>query len=307
MLLLGEAMAFAAAVGFAVSSFYLRLGQQQRPNDDGVLTLNAINLCVNVPLAILFALLHKLPAVVLGGVLLVILGGILTSFLGRIFWLRSIRLIGPARATSLEGTNPLFATLVAVLALGERLPALGWFGVCLAILGILLLGQENRSRKPALATEGPKPAPATEQGTGFAFGLISAISFGIGAAVRRAALLLMPSPFVAAPISSLTAFVGMFCIDVSRPNGGWARVRHSVLHPPAGFVLAGVITAVAQLLNFGGLDLAPVSRVAVINATQPVLAVLIGAAIFRQHDSINRRVFVAALLIVSGIALVVFR
>lgn len=325
---LGEWLAVGASLGFAFGSFYLRFGQRQRPDDDGVFTANIVNLCINGPILIVVALLGKVPALNFTGIGFFILGGLLTSFLGRILWMRSIRLIGPARATSLEATYPLFAAALAVVLLGEHLGVDGWIGAVLAIGGILLLGNEGAARKPAVAAVEPElvtvgaaqgademqagrpPAKAAderrEHAVGFATGLASAVSFGIGAVVRKAGLLALPSPFIAATTSSLTATCGMIALDVSQGRG-LRRVRAGLLRPPSGFIVAGVLTGVAQLLNLVALNLAPVSRVTVINASQPVLTVLVGVLVFRQHDSVSWRVATASLAIVAGIALVTLK
>ncbi|MGH2470320.1 MAG: hypothetical protein ACRDGF_09610, partial [Chloroflexota bacterium] len=58
---LGEWLAVAASFGFAFGSFFLRFGQRQRPDDDGVFTANIVNLCINGPVLIAVALLGLIP------------------------------------------------------------------------------------------------------------------------------------------------------------------------------------------------------------------------------------------------------
>lgn len=324
---LGEWLAVAASAGFAFGSFYFRFGQRERPGDDGVFTANFVNLCVNLPVLMVVILIGKLPPLNLTGIGLFVLGGVLTSFLGRIFWMRSIRLIGPSRATSLEGTYPLFAAALAVIFLGEHLGIEGWIGAVLAIGGILLLGNETPKRQPATAAVEPElvavgtgayaeqaaPAPGPRERderrdylAGFAAGVGSSVAFGIGAVVRKFGLLALPSPFIAAPISSLTATVGMIAVDLGQGRG-FKRLRAGLLAPPSGFVIGGVLTGAAQLVNLIALYLAPVSKVSVINASQPVITVIAGALIFRQHDNVNWRVATASAAIVAGIVLVALR
>jgi drug/metabolite transporter (DMT)-like permease len=294
--LLGELFAGAAALGFALASFYFRIGQRDRPTDDGVLTGNVVNLAINLPLALVLGLLGKLPPLNWVGVGLFVLGGVLSAFLGRTTWTRSIRLIGPSRATALEGTYPLVTAALAVAFLSERLPPGGWFGACLAIGGVLLLGWDS-------------PAPAKGRGRsdkellGLLVGICSSVSFGVGAVVRKLALGVLPSPFVGAPINSGTAVAGSILVELVRGRG-WTRVREALFHPPPGFVIAGAITAAAQLANLTAVYLAPVSRVSLINAGQPVLAVILAAVLFRRQDVINWRVAIAAGAIVLGVILV---
>lgn len=314
----GELIAVGAALGFALASFYLRIGQRDRPHDDGVLTPNAVNLAINLPLAVVLGLLGKLPPLVWLGVGLFMVSGVLTAFLGRMLWARGIRMIGPARATALEGTYPLVTAVLAVLFLGERLTSQGWIGACLAIAGVLLLGWPGpRGKKtldlPEPISEAPaEPLPPASVRArkdqpvtvlGLLIGLCSSLSFGCGTVVRKVALGLIPSPFIGAPINSATAVTGSLVMILSGPDGR-KRVRDSLLRPPPGFIVAGIITTAAQLGNLSAVYLAPVSRVSLINASQPVLAVLLGAIFFRQHDHITWRVVVSALAIVTGVILV---
>ena len=331
----GDALAFAASVCFTLSSFLLRVGQRQRPSDDGVFTTNAVNFALNLPLAVALGAAHLLPVITVKGVLLFVLGGMLTAFMGRILWMRCIRLLGPARANSMQGTSPLFATLIAVAALGERLSARGWMGVALVISGMVMIGNDTSGgRLPqARAGTGEQPVgpvtgidadlgvlatshetagkPARTDGilrrrSGFLVGLASAMSFGAGSVVRKAALNVTPSAFVGAPISSATSLLGLLLLDATRGKG-ISPLRAHLLHPPPAYILAGLSTAAGQFLNLSALSLIPVTRVVIIQALQPVLGMALAATIFRRHESLNWGSFIASVAIVMGVMLAVLR
>jgi len=77
-----------------------------------------------------------------------------------------------------------------------------------------------------------------------------------------------------------------------------------------GFALASFYLRMGQRErphDDGVLNLAPVSRVSLINASQPVLAVILGVIFFRQHDHITWRVAASAGCIVAGVCLVLLR
>jgi drug/metabolite transporter (DMT)-like permease len=331
----GDVLAFVASVCFTLSSFLLRIGQRRRPSDDGVFTTNAVNFALNLPLAVALGAAHLLPAITVKGVLLFVLGGVLTAFLGRILWMRCIRLLGPARANSMQGTSPLFATLIAVAALGERLSGRGWAGVALVISGMVMIGNETPGGRLSKARTGTAEQPVgpvtgidfdpsvlatsseaagkpgrndgmLRRRSGFLMGLASALSFGAGSVVRKAALNATPSAFVGAPISSATSLLGLLLLDATRGKG-ISQLRDHLLHPPLAYVLAGLSTAAGQFLNLGALNLIPVTRVVIIQGLQPVLGMALAVTLFRRHESLNWGAFIASVAIVMGVMLAVLR
>ena len=127
--------------------------------------------------------------------------GVLASYLGRWFFYESVVLLGPAKASIFQVSNPLFTALVAWLALGEHLPLSVFVAMFMAIAGLMVI-----SLKPLEARTPPAQTGATPQERSrepmrpraslrarlrtsmLCLGLRSALADGLGNVLRGAAI-----------------------------------------------------------------------------------------------------------------------
>ena len=71
------------------------------------------------------------------------LGGLFNFALGRFLNTSSIQMIGLAKATPLFSTAPLFATLMAIIVLGENITPWLILGTVTIVIGIILITSEE--------------------------------------------------------------------------------------------------------------------------------------------------------------------
>ncbi len=122
-----------AAVCFGTSSVLARAGLQRISTSRGTV----ISLFSSLTIAIVISLVFQFRYVVtlsLGAVLWFALVGIANFGLARYLNFEGLRLLGAARASILFSTAPLFAMVIAVLFIEERLNAAIVIG-CLFIIG----------------------------------------------------------------------------------------------------------------------------------------------------------------------------
>ncbi|WP_448638556.1 DMT family transporter [Geodermatophilus sp. URMC 63] len=81
---------------------------------------------------------------------------VVPMFLGYVLFGRGLAAVSASTATSLSLLEPAVAAVVAVLVLGERLPALGWLGTAVLLAGLVVLTAPARRPRPDPATS---PAP----------------------------------------------------------------------------------------------------------------------------------------------------
>ena len=65
--------------------------------------------------------------------------GVLSTYFGRWFFYESVVLLGPAKASVFQVSNPLFTALTAWLVVGETLANSAFWGMLIAILGLFIL------------------------------------------------------------------------------------------------------------------------------------------------------------------------
>ena len=131
-----------AASGFAATAVFARTALQRMSTPYGTL----LSLFVSTVAAmIIAAVLHPdellgIGVVALGWLFLV---GFLNFPLGRMFNYTSVRMVGVSKASTVVATSPLFATILAVIILGETVGPITLLGTVAVIGGLALtLNQE---------------------------------------------------------------------------------------------------------------------------------------------------------------------
>ena len=137
-------MAVCAAAGFAIGGICARLAGQQV----SIITGTAMSVVASLALAAIPALVLELPAlsaIPVTGFLWIALLAVVNYPLARTFNYASIRRIGAARAAPLFSSSPLWATLLAVLFLGERPNVTIIAGTLAIVAGVVVIVNEGRN------------------------------------------------------------------------------------------------------------------------------------------------------------------
>ena len=140
--MIGILFSLLAASGFAMTAVFARTALQRMPTPYGTL----LSLFVSTVAAmIIAAVLHPDELLGIGMVALgwLFLVGLFNFPLGRMFNYTSVRLVGVSKASTVVATSPLFATILAVIILGERVGPVTLLGTVAVIGGLALtLNQE---------------------------------------------------------------------------------------------------------------------------------------------------------------------
>jgi DME family drug/metabolite transporter len=78
------------------------------------------------------------------GVVMALWLGLGTTTVAYVLFGRGLRHLPAGPVTTLVLAEPVVATLLGVLVLGERIPVLGWVGVSLVLVGLALQGAASR-------------------------------------------------------------------------------------------------------------------------------------------------------------------
>ena len=158
----GFAFALLAAVGFAASGVFTRLAGR----GIGVPTGTALSVLASLALAVIPALVLDLPAfakISIAGFLWIALLAFINYPLARMLNFFAITRIGAARASPLFSSSPLWATVLAIIFLGERPHWVVIVGTLCIVAGAIIIVTERRERA----------AQATSRPTGSGEGRIS--------------------------------------------------------------------------------------------------------------------------------------
>ena len=136
--------AFLAVIGFGSSSVFARLGLQSLSPKVGTLVSVVTSFLFTALLVLIF---HPTDVMSLAPMafLWFFFYGLITFPLARYFNYSAINLAGAARAAPVMSISPVFATIIAIIALGERPNLLIGTGILVTVMGMALMLSDRRS------------------------------------------------------------------------------------------------------------------------------------------------------------------
>lgn len=224
--------------------------------------------------------------------LVFVVAGAIGTSIGRITIFVGVDRVGASLNSAILSCRPLFATLIALVALGEPLGPVTAIGIVVLVTGLALLAV---SKGGDLAGWRPRD---------LWWPIAAAAMFALANVARRYGLLESPiSPLEAVTINETAGLIALVAYVL-------ARGRRDVLSMPREtylyFAGSGLITTVAMLSLMTALGLEE-GRIAIVDplvATAPFFTLLFAAVLLRDVERVTRGVVVGAALIVVGAVLI---
>ena len=220
------------------------------------------------------------------GIAFFVAAGVLGTFAGRLLRYVAIDKVGASVAAAVTNLNPLFAALLAIVLLGERVTVPTTIGTLVIVSGTVLLS-------------------GGVQRVGFRAGdivipLLSAACFGVVSVLRKLGLAQI-GPVFGSAVNVTPALVGFTAFLLASGRGAIAPARGASL---GYFIAAGVAENAAVFLNVVALSVGTVSVVAPLYGTAPIFVLLLSFLFLRGLDALTPRVVIGTLLIVVGVGLI---
>lgn len=217
--------------------------------------------------------------------------GFFTAFLGRVLLNAGIRKIGSSRAAAVKNAAPMFTILIAVGFIGERIT---WgAGAGIAIILIALFIQARHDFAKAENVQGKRKI------IGLVLTVCAAASFGIGQAARKQGVLSYDEPILGSLIGSFFALIVFVLMEITQKRFK-ETVWNNFQKMNPFFILAGVLTGVAQVSFFLSLVYTNVSYTSVVAAMEPVITVILGRLFLNQEENIQARIVLTACAVFLG-------
>jgi drug/metabolite transporter (DMT)-like permease len=201
---------------------------------------------------------------------------------------RSTEELGPTVTGAVSGTAPLFALLGAALILGEKIPAEASVAAVGVGVGVALLSWSRSGVRRGFA------------GRALLWPFSGAVVRGLAQVGAKAGLVLWPNPFVA----GLIAYAMSSATVVGVKRLGRAERSPVTRRSLWWFGVTGLLNGSAVLLLYTALTMAPVSTVAPVVATYPLVTALVSAVVLHDEE-ITVRVVAGAVVMVAAIAYLV--
>lgn len=205
------------------------------------------------------------------------LTGAFTQVLATAAVLVAMRRAGFAVGTTVQQSALPLAAILGLLVFHDKLSGLGWIGVAVTTLGLVILTWPREARQDGLLS-------------GVAFGLVSGVCFGFSLnAYRHAARALEPHH----PLFSAVATVTLTQAAQSLALAAYLAWRHpwalrAVASAWKTSLLAGFCGATASALWLLALALAPAASVRAVAVVETPIAVAAGRRMFKERLSLGQ-------------------
>lgn len=297
----GALWALAAGAGFGLFQSLNR--QAVRGMDVYVATFVqlAVSALILSVISILTEDLNPLLTTSLSTYLYFIAAGFFHFLIGWTFLNASQKKIGAARTSPLIGTNPVFATILAAVTLGEIPALLELAGIGIIVAGAYLVSSEDLDSKNK--NGGSKSLKAILQTSWL--GLSAAFFWAISPIFIRLGLKDLPSPLLGVTIG-VTASAIAYAVILLWQRARWMGVPITS-EAWTYKLIAGVLVGLSTWMRWVALDLTSVAVVLALSMISAPLVIIISPLISGKHlEHVTLILLLGTGLILAGALLLIF-
>jgi|AntDeeMetagen285_2_1112576.scaffolds.fasta_scaffold00043_23 drug/metabolite transporter (DMT)-like permease len=293
--LLGVLLAGLAAVGFAGQFLCIRLGTDTGTVSDAVLVVLLSNVLLIFPAVFIF---HAPPYSALFtsvSVASFAAAGFAGMVVARVLMFTSIKRLGANITSPVIASNALFATVFAVVFLGER-PTVGhYIGIVLIVVGIAVVSWETAAVKNT-------DQSIRQTGATLLLPVAAAVAIGVEPIFVSTGLAagtpVLPGLFVMAGSATISYVLYLVWIDSLHR----IPIRSSAT---AWYIAGGVSTTVGFAAYFAALEIGSVALVMPLLQLTPLIVVGVSWLFLPQRlERVTWRVTAAAVVVVIGATIV---
>jgi len=227
-------------------------------------------------------------------VLIFALAGILNYSVGRYFVWKSISLIGANRANVVASTQVVYAVAIAILALGQTVDLLEGGGIVLVLVGILFI---------SFGEFGSSAVDSRDRRRGILWGVAGAFLWGISQVLMQVGISLYSNATTATFLVFAASLFGILPVILLamryQEKSPFRMDRRSLVM----IIVAGLLGNFGLYFRFAALQNTTLTIVATVNATNPLITLVLSYALIRELEFINRRTVLAILVSVAGVFL----
>jgi uncharacterized membrane protein len=281
-LLLVISITLFAAFFFGAANVFVRAGIKQSNSNTAVF----ISLLVNVVVLWLITFSVNEVKIDIYSWRYFIVSGFLAPVLGRVFSFNAIDKLGMNLAVPITYSHPLISVSIAVFVLGESLTVGRSIGGLCVVLGSIFLVKTSGESKQNIDRRY------------FILPILAAFSFSISHVLRKVGIDLVPSPILAAAVTTLSSF---FLFTLFLVVSGKIKELKGGHREYLMFTLSGLCFSVALPILYLAFQLGDVIVVTPLSNTIPLFVLLLSSLFFRKEELFTQKVIVGTLMIVLGV------
>lgn len=311
---MGELLAILALTMFSMNIILTKVASARVAVGLGFLVSVIVNvLFASLLVAVQVAVRQEPLRVDLSALLLFALAGFFSTYLGRWFLYDSVVRLGPSRASAFQASNPMFTVLIAWLVLDETLTRTDVAAAVAILLGLFLA-----SHRPSERRSDPSSQPigrAYRENTrstlsrrvrlmvssGVFLALFGAFSYAVSNVLRGLAVRDWNEPVLGVLVGAVAGLVAYVLLG-SEARGLHSKLKHANRRSLHLYAVSGVLTVLAQACMIAAMRYSPVSIVALITLSTPVLVTPLGYFLLQNRERIIVRTLLGSALVLAGIA-----
>ena len=267
--------------------------------DESLATMFSIVLAIPIFGIPLIFLGFGAQAIPLNAILIFAATGIVNYSVGRWMVWKSIGAIGANRGNILAASQSVYAIAIAVVFLHQRIDLYIGGGITLVLLGILIISRRNSTDRRAFTK--------AQLRTGLIYGVMGAFFWGLAQVLMQVGIKQYSNPTGATFLTYSFSLIGMvpMLFFTSRSAVRHGRTPFKIDRKSLAFV--GIVTLMgsfAQFFRYISLVTVPVTIVATINGSNPMITLVLSYALIRQIEFIDRKTILGIISSVAGVILV---
>jgi DME family drug/metabolite transporter len=284
----GVLLAVLGACALAVQSLSIRYGTITSDSSDALVIVLAVNILALVPAA--FVLGSPLQELTLRSLAAFTAAGLLGTMVGRAMHFEGIKRIGSSRAEPIKASQPLHASLVAVVVLGEVVSPGHLVSMVAIVAGLAIITYEHGRGGQTAGNAGY---------VGLAFPFAAAFFYGIEPTFAKLGFAEGAAVLTGLTVKTVSAGLG-FLVYLWWTQG-IPDLREVEREELPWLVGAGLANTVFLLGYYGALEVEPVSLVVPLVQSSPLVVIFL--SVFFVSDDLERitpRLVLGALVAVGG-------
>ncbi|GAB7389132.1 hypothetical protein BSNK01_29700 [Bacillaceae bacterium] len=254
---------------------------------------------------------------------LFLLTGLFSTYLGRWLFFEAISKLGPAKASTVQVSNPLFTVIIAWLFLGERLTPFDVSAVLLILLGLFLVSympQGMSQPDETAAAQEECAAGFHEQGmaegavrgiklrkvaqSGILLAFFSSLSYAISNILRGSAIKVWNEPVLGGLLGAVSGLL-IHMIFSSHKSRFVQELKKADRTGVRLYTMGGILTISAQICLIASMWYIPVSIANLITLSTPVLVTPLSYFLLKNEEGINFRTILGIVMVLSGISIII--
>lgn len=268
-------LAISSSFFYALMMIISRFGLKEADSFSGGLISMFFSLIVAL---VVFAVVMPIHAIDIQAILFFVAAGISGPCVARLLLYAGINRLGSAITSSVYSVKPLFAALIAVKLLGEKITLTIGIGTLFIIAGLVIIS----------STKSDAQTTGSWSKIDLIFPLLAGAGYGLAAVLRKLGLLITPEPVVGLLVQNIAALsfpLIIASVQKSQKKRAWSTLRGWVI-----FGLAGIASSIGQICVLVALNIGNVVIVAPLATISPLFVLLMAALFLSDMERITWKI-----------------